>query len=70
VTAPKMGAPGAGVGAGSQAQGDDQHRDSASQAEAVQSRDSRKTLADYAAMLALHGGYSLHELADGGFLIC
>lgn len=29
-----------------------------------------KTQSTYAALLALHGGYTLHELAAGGFLIC
>lgn len=30
----------------------------------------RKRFEDYRARLALAGGYALHELADGSFLIC
>lgn len=47
-----------------------QHADSASHADDVHERDPRKLQADYAAHLALKGGFTLHELAAGGFLIC
>lgn len=36
----------------------------------VHERDPRKLQADYAAHLALKGGFTLHELAAGGFLVC
>jgi hypothetical protein len=59
-----MKAPGAD-GVGSQAQGDEQHRDSASRAEAVQAE--RKHFESLRALLAMKG-HELHA-TDGGIFI-
>jgi hypothetical protein len=61
---PEMEAPGP-TGIGDRAQGDEQHRDSASQAEAVQAE--RKRFESLRALLAMKG-HELHA-TDGGIFI-
>lgn len=65
MTAPLEGARGPAA-TGPAAQGTTDTADSARQADDLQGAKLQST---YAALLALHGGYSLHELAGGGFLI-